>query len=210
VITDLNTNFVPAEPQELNIPDGHNDLMERDLPANFETIQHVGNLEDMAALDQAEIELRNNLEAARAIALENVERLENNTDTETEDSDIMDRDPVLDSSIPLTLSLSSHFLLTNGPEPSCLALWDVIQGTFVGFLDDAHASRINRERLGPLRFAEVSVDSSMIYSVSGDLVVWNFRDLKHSEAKGVHRYFVEGKLDRGDNVWIGYETHEKM
>lgn len=167
-------------------------------------------MEDMAALDQAEIELRNNLEIARAIALENVERLENNTDTETEDSDIMDRDLVLDSSIPLTLSLSSHFLLTNGPEPSCLALWDVIKGTFVGFLDDTHTSRINRARLGPLRFAEISVDSSMIFSVSGDLVVWNFMDLKHSEAKGVCRYFVEGKLDRGDDVWIGYETHEKM
>jgi hypothetical protein len=116
--------------------------------------------------------------------------------------------PLNNAVVPLTLSLSSHFLLTNGPESSSLALWDVLEGKFLGFLDESSISRINRSKLGPVRFAEISADGSMIYSVSGDLMVWNFMDLQHTEMKGVHRYFKRVRLTFGDDVWIGYETHE--
>ena len=182
-------------PQDLNVlntNDIDNDILAR---ANA---QEMGNNTDTESEDNHIF-----LETARANAQENIG---NNTDTESEDNDIFDLFPVHDSSVPLTLSLSSHFLLTNGPEPSCLALWDTLQGKFLGFLDDSNTSTLNRPRLGPLRFAEISVDSSMIYSVSGELMVWNFMDLKNS--KGLHRYFVKGRLDRGDDVWIGYETLE--
>lgn len=138
-----------------------------------------------------------------------LEQFEDDTGTESDGSDIFDVFEGHHSSAPLTLSLSSHFLLTNGPDPSCLALWNVLDGAFLGLLDDTHISKINRSKLGPLRFAEISVDGSMIYSVSGDLMVWNFMDLTHRESKGVHRYFVKGKLNLGDDLWIGYENHEK-
>lgn len=194
----------PQELNVLNIPDGDG-LTEGHLRMNLETLPDPVNLENMEALDDEGRDLI--LETPRALALEN---MGNNTDTESEASDIFDLFPLHDSSVPLTLSLSSHFLLTNGPEPSCLALWDTQKGKFMGFLDDSNTSTLNRSRLGPLRFAEISVDSSMIYSVSGDLIVWNFMDLKNSESEGIHRYFVKGRLHRGDDVWIGYETHEKI
>ena len=157
--------------------------------------------------------LENNVEIEMNIAtnehLEDLQILdEQDNDSGSEDTDMMDLFPQNDSSVPLTLSLSSHFLLTNGPDASCLALWDLREGKLIGFLDDMRISRINRSNIGPLRFAEISADSSMIYSVSGDLMVWNFMDLQHSEMKGVHRYFRQVSLASGDDVWIGYETHE--
>ena len=124
------------------------------------------------------------------------------------DSSVFDVLPMFESSVPLTLSLSSHFLLTNGTDPSSLAVWDIFSGELMTFLDETRGQQ-TISRLSVFRFAEISADRSMIFSVNNDLFLWNFVDLNHSQFQNVHRYFLRKSLLQGEDVWIGYETHSK-
>lgn len=110
---------------------------------------------------------------------------------------------------PLTLILTSHFLVTNGCDPSSLAIWDLSTGQMITELS---ISNCFEDRSTPsINFCELSNDRTCLFACTDndELLIWNFLTRRVVEASGQSRKRTidQVELHDGMKVWIGTDFY---